>query len=114
MRFLHFTGGFAEQEIFNRLITRPLKNGDPEAAAKLQLLMSGTCLRRRKDMEFAGRRIVQLPSIQEYVHSIGTYPYPLLLFSSRFVLPFGAWFLVSFPSWIWYICFPVAAIIVVR
>ena len=98
MRFLHFTGGFAEQEIFNRLITRPLKNGDPEAAAKLQLLMSGTCLRRRKDMEFAGRRIVQLPSIQEYVHSIGTYPRLLLSFSSRFVLlPFEAWFPVCFP-----------------
>jgi SWI/SNF-related matrix-associated actin-dependent regulator of chromatin subfamily A3 len=75
MRFLHFTGGFAEQEIFNRLITRPLKNGDAEAAAKLQLLMSGTCLRRRKDMEFGGTRIVQLPSIQEYLHSIGIYPF---------------------------------------
>jgi len=49
-------------------------------------------------MEFAGRRIVQLPSIQEYVHSIGTYPYLLLSFSSRFVLlPFEAWFPVCFP-----------------
>jgi SWI/SNF-related matrix-associated actin-dependent regulator of chromatin subfamily A3 len=71
MRFLKFSGGFSEQEIFNRLITRPLRSGDPSAAAILQALMGGTCLRRRKDMKFAGKSIVELPGIDEYVHPIG-------------------------------------------
>ena len=31
MRFLHFSGGFSEKEIFNRLITRPISKGDPNA-----------------------------------------------------------------------------------
>lgn len=71
LRYLHFTGGLAEQELFTRLITRPLKNGDPAAAGKLQLLLSGCCLRRRKDMVFGGRRIVELPEMKEYLHKIG-------------------------------------------
>ena len=74
MRFLKFSGGFSEQEIFNRLITRPLRSGDPSAAGILQALMGGTCLRRRKDMKFAGKSIVELPGIDEYVHPIGILP----------------------------------------
>lgn len=75
MRFLKFSGGFSEQEIFNRLITRPLRSGDPSAAGILQGLMGGTCLRRRKDMKFAGKSIVELPGIDEYVHPIGISDY---------------------------------------
>lgn len=74
MRFLHFSGGFSEQEIFNRLITRPLRYGDPSAAKVLQMLVGGTCLRRRKDMKFRGKRIVELPGVDEYLHKIGIPP----------------------------------------
>jgi SWI/SNF-related matrix-associated actin-dependent regulator of chromatin subfamily A3 len=74
MRFLHFSGGFSEQEIFNRLITRPLKAGDPHASRRLQLLMGGTCLRRRKDMKFQNKYIVELPGVNEYIMGIGTPP----------------------------------------
>jgi SWI/SNF-related matrix-associated actin-dependent regulator of chromatin subfamily A3 len=71
MRFLRFSGGFSQSEIFNRLITRPLKNGDTAAGGRLQLLMGGICLRRRKDMKFAGKHIVELPGVDEYLHKIG-------------------------------------------
>jgi len=71
MRFLRYTGGFAKQEVFNRLITRPLSSGNPEAVATLQRLMSDVCLRRKKDMEFKGTRIIQLPGVDEYLHKIG-------------------------------------------
>ena len=72
VRFLRFSGGFSEQEIFNRLITRPLRSGDPNAAAVLQSLMGGVSLRRRKDMKFQGKLIIELPGIEEYLHKIGT------------------------------------------
>jgi hypothetical protein len=48
-----------------------MKVGDESAARILQLLMGGTCLRRRKDMKFKGRYIVELPGIDEYLYKIG-------------------------------------------
>ena len=71
MRFLRFSGGFSQSEIFNRLITRPLRNGDSAAAGRLQLLMGGICLRRRKDMKFGEKHIIELPGVDEYLHKIG-------------------------------------------
>ena len=72
MRFLHFGGGFSQKEIFTRLIERPIRSGDSSAMGILQLLMGGTCLRRRKDMKFQGKSIVELPGVDEYLHKIGT------------------------------------------
>jgi len=74
IRFLHYSGGFSEQEIFDRLITRPIRSGDTRGAGILQLLMGGTTLRRRKDMKFAGKYIVELPGVDEFIHKIGTLP----------------------------------------
>jgi SWI/SNF-related matrix-associated actin-dependent regulator of chromatin subfamily A3 len=74
LRFLHFGGGFSEKEIFTRLIERPIRSGDPSGSRILQLLMGGTCLRRKKDMEFQGKSIVELPGVDEFVHKIGTCP----------------------------------------
>ena len=71
LRFLHFSGGFSEQGIFNTLITRPIKAGDPKAALRLQVLMAEICLRRRKDMKLQGKDIISLPGKDEYVHKIG-------------------------------------------
>jgi SWI/SNF-related matrix-associated actin-dependent regulator of chromatin subfamily A3 len=75
IRFLHFTGGLSDHNIFTRLITRPLKAGDQAAAGRLQLLMSSTTLRRRKDMKFDGKFIVNLPGVTEYIHKIGNSPH---------------------------------------
>jgi SWI/SNF-related matrix-associated actin-dependent regulator of chromatin subfamily A3 len=75
IRFLHFTGGLSDHNIFTRLITRPLKAGDQAAAGRLQLLMSSTTLRRRKDMKFDGKCIVNLPGVTEYIHKIGNSPH---------------------------------------
>jgi SWI/SNF-related matrix-associated actin-dependent regulator of chromatin subfamily A3 len=71
LRFLHFSGGFSEQQIFNTLIVRPTKAGDPKAARRLQVLMAEVCLRRRKDMKLQGKDIIELPGKDEYVHKIG-------------------------------------------
>ena len=84
IRFLRYSGGFAEQEIFNRLITRPLRSADPGAAGILQNLMREVCLRRRKDMEFEGKRIVDLPGVEEYLHKIGMFLYVQSVFGSIF------------------------------
>ena len=73
MRFLRYTGGFAEQAIFDRLIRRPLSQGNPHAVAILQKLMAGVCLRRKKDMEFQGEKILHLPGVDEYLHKIGIF-----------------------------------------
>ena len=74
VRFLHFGGGFSEKEIFTRLIERPIRSGDPSGSRILQLLMGGICLRRKKDMEFRGKSIVELPGVDQYVHKIGIFP----------------------------------------
>lgn len=67
IRFLRLTGGIQDPEIFNTVITRPLGFGDHRAEMLLQSLMSGLCLRRRKDMKFVD---LKLPPKSEYVHRI--------------------------------------------
>jgi SWI/SNF-related matrix-associated actin-dependent regulator of chromatin subfamily A3 len=74
MRFLRFSGGFSELAIFNRLIARPLRSGDPSASGTLQLLMGEICLRRRKDMKLEGKPIVELPGVDERLLKIGIIP----------------------------------------
>jgi len=71
IRFLRMSGGLSISSTFNRNITRLLRNGDPKGATNLQNLMSTMCLRRRKDMEIGGKRILELPGIKEYLHKIG-------------------------------------------
>lgn len=72
IRFIGLTGGLERLEVFNSLLTRPVKNGDPDACLLLQALMATICLRRKKDMSFVNLR---LPQISEYVHHIDFKPH---------------------------------------
>lgn len=67
VKFLRLTGGIQDPEIFNTVITRPLGLGDHRAEKMLQSLMSGLCLRRKKDMKFVD---LKLPPKSEHVHRI--------------------------------------------
>jgi SWI/SNF-related matrix-associated actin-dependent regulator of chromatin subfamily A3 len=86
VRFLGIQGGLSDWSVFNRLITRPLKSGDPTAIRLLQALMSGSSLRRRKDMKLQGKPVIELPGVDEYVHMIGTF---FILSSNRRLHPRG-------------------------
>jgi SWI/SNF-related matrix-associated actin-dependent regulator of chromatin subfamily A3 len=67
LSFVGVSGGLQELEIFNRVLTRPLKQGDPSATLLLQAIMTAFTLRRRKEMKFIDLR---LPKLDEYVHRI--------------------------------------------
>ena len=71
IRFLKFTGGLEQLEIFNSVLIRPLNQGHEDAGLLLQALMSTVCLRRKKEMKFVDLR---LPDIEEYVHYIEFLP----------------------------------------
>ena len=60
VKFLRTSGGLTEFDIFNSTLIRPLKNADPYARKLLQALMSTTCLRRLKSMDFID---LKLPNI---------------------------------------------------
>jgi SWI/SNF-related matrix-associated actin-dependent regulator of chromatin subfamily A3 len=67
IRFLRLSGGLDNLEVFHGAIMRPVLQGDPQGNRALQLLMSGICLRRKKEMTFIDLR---LPDLSEYVHKI--------------------------------------------
>lgn len=67
LRFVGITGGLETLEIFNRVLVRPLKSGDPSAVFLLQAIMTALTLRRRKEMSFVDLR---LPKLDEYIHRI--------------------------------------------
>ena len=67
LRFVGVTGGLENLEIFNRVLVRPLKQGDPSATYLLKAIMTAFTLRRRKEMAFVDLR---LPKLDEYVHRI--------------------------------------------
>src|ERR1700721_2441501 len=71
LRFLRYTGGFADQATFTRMITRPLKSGNPAAVSRLQMLMAATTLRRKKEMQFQGKKNLEFPCVDEYLHKVG-------------------------------------------
>lgn len=71
VRFLRFSGGLSEFDIFNRVLIRPLNSSLPEANSRLQALMASLCLRRTKEMKFVDLR---LPACKEFVHRIKFYP----------------------------------------
>lgn len=72
VRFLRLSGGLDNLDIFNSAIIRPVTQGDPRGSQALQLLMSGICLRRKKEMGFIDLR---LPELTEYVHKITLLPH---------------------------------------
>ncbi|KAF2156004.1 DNA repair and recombination protein RAD5B [Myriangium duriaei CBS 260.36] len=66
-KFIGLSGGLDKAEIFNSVLTRPMKDGQQDARLLLQALMATICLRRRKDMAFVDLR---LPALTEYLHSV--------------------------------------------
>jgi SWI/SNF-related matrix-associated actin-dependent regulator of chromatin subfamily A3 len=64
VKFIRLTGGLSEFEIFNGILIRPLKNGDPAASVLLQALMSTVCLRRMKDMKFIDLKLPEITSLK--------------------------------------------------
>lgn len=74
IRFVGWTGGIESPEIFNAKLTRKLMSPgvdvQREAVKLIQILMHDLSLRRRKDMEFAGKRLVDLPKMTEYLHKL--------------------------------------------
>jgi SWI/SNF-related matrix-associated actin-dependent regulator of chromatin subfamily A3 len=71
IRFLRYSGGLSDFDIFNRTLIRPLNRGDTAASQLLQILMATVCLRRLKEMKFVDLR---LPGISEFVHKIQFWP----------------------------------------
>ncbi|KAF1945397.1 hypothetical protein EJ02DRAFT_369849 [Clathrospora elynae] len=65
VRFLRLSGGIETFEVFHSAIMRPVLQGDVQGSKILQMLMSGICLRRKKEMSFIDLR---LPELSEYVH----------------------------------------------
>jgi SWI/SNF-related matrix-associated actin-dependent regulator of chromatin subfamily A3 len=72
IRFLRLSGGLDRFDIFHGAIMRPVLQGDLQGNRALQLLMSGICLRRKKEMSFIDLR---LPDLSEYVHKIKLHPH---------------------------------------
>jgi len=67
LRFVGISGGLEGLEIFNRVLVRPLKQGDPSATFLLKAIMAAFTLRRRKEMAFVDLR---LPKLDEYIQRI--------------------------------------------
>ncbi|KAK4506659.1 hypothetical protein PRZ48_000391 [Zasmidium cellare] len=67
LRFIGITGGMQQLDIFNRVLVRPMKNGDVSATNLLKLIMKSFTLRRRKEMAFID---LKLPPLEEFVHRV--------------------------------------------
>lgn len=67
IRFLGFSGGLADLQLFTRLFIRPLNEGDPQGTVRLQAVMGSICLRRKKDMKFVN---LDIPELKEYIHQV--------------------------------------------
>lgn len=67
LRFVGVTGGLQQLDIWNRVLTRPLKNEDESATFLLKLIMKSFTLRRRKEMEFVD---LKLPPLEEFVNCV--------------------------------------------
>ncbi|CCG83942.1 protein of unknown function [Taphrina deformans PYCC 5710] len=74
IRFVGWSGGLESPEIFNAKLTRKLLSPGPdvqkEAVKLIQILMQDLSLRRRKDMEYNGRKLIDLPEFKEYHHKL--------------------------------------------
>lgn len=72
VKFLRFSGGLSEFEIFNANIIRPVKNQDPAGQTLLRALMQQLCLRRMKDMKFVD---LKLPELSFHKYPVKFLPY---------------------------------------
>ncbi|EMC99677.1 hypothetical protein BAUCODRAFT_101663 [Baudoinia panamericana UAMH 10762] len=67
LKFVGLSGGTDQLAVFNSVLIRPLRNGDPSAVYLLQAIMAAFTLRRHKEMAFIDLR---LPKLDEYMHPI--------------------------------------------
>lgn len=74
IRFVRWTGGIESPELFNAKITRKLLSSgedvQKESVKLIKILMQDLSLRRRKDLEFGGKKLIELPKITEYHHKM--------------------------------------------
>ncbi|TEB14595.1 hypothetical protein FA13DRAFT_1602234, partial [Coprinellus micaceus] len=65
LTFLRICRPLDHEDLFKRLLLRPLTNGDPSGAELLTALMAHICLRRTKEMQDAnGTALVDLPPVE--------------------------------------------------
>lgn len=72
VRFLRLSGGLNDLQVFNSSIIRPVMQGYSVGNRVLQMLMSGICLRRKKEMKFIDLR---LPKLTEYKYPVKLLPH---------------------------------------
>ncbi|KAG2342905.1 hypothetical protein BDR05DRAFT_963717 [Suillus weaverae] len=64
LTFLQICRPLDREDFYNRLLLRPLKDGDPSGAELLRALMSHACIRRTKEMQDRfGKPLVPLPPV---------------------------------------------------
>lgn len=63
-----------DSSYWRRTLERPLTNGDPSGLTRLQALIKAIALRRTKNMQVDGRRLVELPSKTISLHSVELTP----------------------------------------
>jgi SNF2 family DNA or RNA helicase len=61
---------FTSHAMWQRLIARPLKARDPKGMQRLQQVFSSVCLRRKKNEEINGKRILLLPDKTQRIRHI--------------------------------------------
>ncbi|KAK7053402.1 hypothetical protein VNI00_004028 [Paramarasmius palmivorus] len=65
LTFLRICNPLDQEDMFKRLLIRPLKDGHPEGVELLRALMSHICIRRTKEMQDkAGNALVPLPPVE--------------------------------------------------
>ncbi|KAH8108075.1 SNF2 family N-terminal domain-containing protein [Cristinia sonorae] len=65
LTFLRICRPLDNEDFFNRMLLRPLKNGDPAGAEMLRALMAQVCIRRTKEMQDSeGKPLVPLPPVE--------------------------------------------------
>ncbi|KAF7306156.1 hypothetical protein HMN09_00770900 [Mycena chlorophos] len=65
LHFLRICAPLDSPDMYNRLVIRKIKNGDPDGAKLLRNLMTHICLRRTKEMQDSqGRALVPLPPVE--------------------------------------------------
>lgn len=65
LTFLRICQPLHDEEMFKRLLLRPLKNGEPQGVDLLRAIMSQSCIRRTKEMKTSdGTALVPLPPVE--------------------------------------------------
>jgi SNF2 family DNA or RNA helicase len=63
---------FVSFKFWDLLIIQPLKNKDPKGLERLQMILTATCLRRKKSDMFDGRPLLNLPEKSSRIRSVSS------------------------------------------